>query len=110
MCADFAKVAEEGASLRSLLSSVLSVTSRRLTGALSKLLERVESGEVFEREGVKVGGGCGHLHVGASTQVAVCGHHRLLRGAVPRLLGCFNQCVKMYPPAGHRLAGGYLCA
>ena len=43
-----------------------------------KLLERVESGEVFEREGVKVWKclKCGHLHVGASAPKVcpVCGH------------------------------------
>ena len=33
----------------------------------NKLVERIESGEVFEREGVKVWKclNCGHLHVGA---------------------------------------------
>ncbi len=43
-----------------------------------KLLARVENGEVFEREGVKVWKclNCGHLHVGptAPTVCPVCNH------------------------------------
>lgn len=44
----------------------------------NKLVERIESGEVFEREGVKVWKclNCGHLHVGAEAPEVcpVCNH------------------------------------
>ena len=44
----------------------------------NKLVERIESGAVFEREGVKVGKclNCGHLHVGAEAPEVcpVCNH------------------------------------
>ena len=44
----------------------------------NKLVERIESGEVFEREGVKVWKclNCGHLHVGAKAPEVcpVCNH------------------------------------
>ena len=46
--------------------------------AANKLVERIESGEVFEREGVKVWKclNCGHLHVGAEAPEVcpVCNH------------------------------------
>ncbi|MDO4596454.1 MAG: rubrerythrin family protein [Coriobacteriaceae bacterium] len=46
----------------------------------NKLVERVEKGEVFEREGVKVWKctNCGHLHIGASAPEVcpVCNHPR----------------------------------
>ena len=46
----------------------------------NKLVERIESGEVFEREGVKVWKclNCGHLHVGAEAPEVcpVCNHPR----------------------------------
>ena len=79
MYADFAKVAEEegfaeiAAKFR-LVGEIEKAHDERYT----KLLERVESGEVFEREGVKVWKclKCGHLHVGASAPKVcpVCGH------------------------------------
>ena len=79
MYADFAKVAEEegpaeiAAKFR-LVGNIEKAHEERY----QKLLERVESGEVFEREGVKVWKclKCGHLHVGASAPKVcpVCGH------------------------------------
>ena len=79
MYADFAKVAEEegfaeiAAKFR-LVGNIEKTHEERY----QKLLERVESGEVFEREGVKVWKclKCGHLHVGASAPKVcpVCGH------------------------------------
>ena len=79
MYADFAKVAEEegfaeiAAKFR-LVGNIEKTHEERY----QKLLERVESGEVFEREGVKVWKclKCGHLHVGASAPkiCPVCGH------------------------------------
>ena len=79
MYADFAKTAEEegfkeiAAKMR-LVGEIEKAHDERY----NKLLERVESGEVFERPGVKVWQclKCGHLHVGptAPKVCPVCGH------------------------------------
>ena len=79
MYPEFAKVADE--------EGFKEIAAKfRLVGAIEKaheerylkLAERVEKGEVFEREGVKVWKclNCGHLHVGATApkMCPVCNH------------------------------------
>ncbi|HJG36896.1 rubrerythrin [Enorma phocaeensis] len=79
MYAEFAKTAEEEGfkEIAAKFKGVGAVEKAHEERYL-KLAERIEKGEVFEREGVKVWkcGNCGHLHVGPSApQVCpVCNH------------------------------------
>ena len=79
MYADFAKVAEEeGFAEIAAKFRLVGEIEKAHDERYNKLLERVESGEVFERPGVKVWQclKCGHLHVGptAPKVCPVCGH------------------------------------
>lgn len=76
---EFAKTAEEEgfAEIAAKFRGVAAVEKAH-EERYNKLVERIESGEVFEREGVKVWKclNCGHLHVGAEAPEAcpVCNH------------------------------------
>ena len=76
---EFAKTAEEEgfAEIAAKFRGVAAVEKAH-EERYNKLVERIESGEVFEREGVKVWKclNCGHLHVGAEAPVVcpVCNH------------------------------------
>ena len=79
MYATFAKEAEEEgfAEIAEKFRGVAAVEKAH-EERYNKLVERIESGEVFEREGVKVWKclNCGHLHVGAEAPEVcpVCNH------------------------------------
>ena len=79
MYATFAKEAEEEgfAEIAAKFRGVAAVEKAHAE-RYNKLVERIESGEVFEREGVKVWKclNCGHLHVGAEAPEVcpVCNH------------------------------------
>ena len=79
MYEDFAKTAEEEgfAEIAEKFRGVAAVEKAH-EERYNKLVERIESGEVFEREGVKVWKclNCGHLHVGAEAPEVcpVCNH------------------------------------
>ena len=79
MYQDFAKTAEEEgfAEIAAKFRGVAAVEKAH-EERYNKLVERIESGEVFEREGVKVWKclNCGHLHVGAEAPEVcpVCNH------------------------------------
>lgn len=76
---EFAKTAEEEgfAEIAAKFHGVAAVEKAH-EERYNKLVERIESGEVFEREGVKVWKclNCGHLHVGAEAPEVcpVCNH------------------------------------
>ena len=76
---EFAKTAEEEgfAEIAAKFRGVAAVEKAH-EERYNKLVERIESGEVFEREGVKVWKclNCGHLHVGAEAPEVcpVCNH------------------------------------
>ncbi len=76
---EFAKTAEEEgfAEIAAKFRCVAAVEKAH-EERYNKLVERIESGEVFEREGVKVWKclNCGHLHVGAEAPEVcpVCNH------------------------------------
>ena len=76
---EFAKTAEEEgfAEIAEKFRGVAAVEKAH-EERYNKLVERIESGEVFEREGVKVWKclNCGHLHVGAEAPEVcpVCNH------------------------------------
>lgn len=76
---EFAKTAEEEgfAEIAAKFRGVATVEKAH-EERYNKLVERIESGEVFEREGVKVWKclNCGHLHVGAEAPEVcpVCNH------------------------------------
>ena len=76
---EFAKTAEEEgfAEIAAKFRGVAAVEKAH-EERYNKLVERIESGEVFEREGVKVWKclNCGHLHVGAEAPEVcpVCSH------------------------------------
>ena len=76
---EFAKTAEEEgfAEIATKFRGVAAVEKAH-EERYNKLVERIESGEVFEREGVKVWKclNCGHLHVGAEAPEVcpVCNH------------------------------------
>lgn len=76
---EFAKTAEEEgfAEIAEKFRGVAAVEKAH-EERYNKLVERIESGEVFEREGVKVWKclNCGHLHVGAEAPevCSVCNH------------------------------------
>lgn len=76
---EFAKTAEEEgfAEIAAKFRGVGAVEKAH-EARYNKLVERIESGEVFEREGVKVWKclNCGHLHVGAEAPEVcpVCNH------------------------------------
>ena len=79
MYAEMAKTAEEEgfAEIAEKFRGVAAVEKAH-EERYNKLVERIESGEVFEREGVKVWKclNCGHLHVGAEAPEVcpVCNH------------------------------------
>lgn len=78
---EFAKTAEEEgfAEIAAKFRGVAAVEKAH-EERYNKLVERIESGEVFEREGVKVWKclNCGHLHVGAEAPEVcpVCNHSK----------------------------------
>lgn len=79
MYADFAKTAdEEGFKAIAAKFRGVGAVEKSHEARYNKLAERVEKGEVFNREGVKVWKclNCGHLHVGpeAPKVCPVCGH------------------------------------
>ena len=79
MYADFAKVAdEEGFKTIAAKFRGVGAVEKAHEERYNKLAERVEKGEVFNREGVKVWKclNCGHLHVGpeAPKMCPVCAH------------------------------------
>ena len=79
MYADFAKTAdEEGFKAIAAKFRGVGAVEKSHEARYNRLAERVEKGEVFNREGVKVWKclNCGHLHVGpeAPKVCPVCGH------------------------------------
>lgn len=81
MYEDFANTAEqEGFAEIAAKFRGVGAVERAHEERYNKLVERVEKGEVFEREGVKVWKctNCGHLHIGASAPEVcpVCNHPR----------------------------------
>ena len=79
MYAGFAKTAEEeGFKEIAAKFAMVGAIEKAHEERYKKLAERIENGEVFEREGVKVWKclNCGHLHVGAAAPklCPVCAH------------------------------------